>query len=384
MKHLPHDGLGLVPPADADLAHLRRWAAARYRQRFGPWRRAVLLALMRLVWPAVLTRRALRFARRHRLGWRETRRLVLDCLAAGAEPNEALVWRRTFRPAAPHPLPGKAATLLLSRLGDPAEHALLADKLATGQRLAAGNLRVPTLLATIGDGSLDPDHEIWSVPRQLVIKPRRGWGGRHVNFVDVFGGGWFSVDGGPQSTIEAVRARIAAAGEDLLVQARVVPVPELADLTAARAPVLRLTTARDPSSLPFMHSALLTIAVPDENPRHFVRGQLHVPVVPQTGRLVRGIWFLHAGERFASLPWNGAPIADRLLPGFARAAAMAIEAMALFPGLPLVSWDVILSADGPVILEGNSRGDWILTNLGAIDRSERSLPALLRSWAILA
>ena len=57
--------------------------------------------------------------------------------------------------------------------------------------------------------------------------------------------------------------------EHLRVDAR------LSDLAAGgAAPVLRLTTAREPGSPPFLYSAFLAVPVPNE-PRDFRRSHLH-------------------------------------------------------------------------------------------------------------
>ena len=61
---------------------------------------------------------------------------------------------------------------------------------------------------------------------------------------------------------------------------------------------------------------------------------------------------------------------------------MALQAMVLLPGLPLVNWDLMLTPEGPVILEGNTCGDWILTNLSALQEMDTArLEPLLRRWA---
>jgi hypothetical protein len=169
------------------------------------------------------------------------------------------------------------------------------------------------------------------------------------------------------------------------VQTRLFAAPELADLaTGDTAPVLRLTTAREPGAGPFLHSALLSINVPGEWPRHFIRGQIRVPIEHATGVMKPGIWFLHPGTRYRSLPWNEAPLAARSLPGFDRAVRVVLDAMALFRGLPLVNWDVIVTSMGPVILEGNTSGDWILTNLSMVDGMNTApLAPLLARWECL-
>jgi hypothetical protein len=95
-----------------------------------------------------------------------------------------------------------------------------------------------------------------------------------------------------------------------------------------------------------------------------------------------GIWFLHTGARYRSLPWNEAPLAARALPAFDHAVRVVLDAMALLPGLPLVNWDVIVTSMGPVILEGNTGGDWILTNFSTLDGMNIvPLAPLLDRWS---
>ncbi len=123
------------------------------------------------------------------------------------------------------------------------------------------------------------------------------------------------------------------------------------------------------------------INLPGERPRHFIRGQIRVPIHGEAGCLGTGIWFLHLGEGYSHLPWNHAPLAHRPISGLTLATGMVLRARALFRVLPLVNWDLILTPSGPVILEGNTAGDWILTNLSSLQWPEGApLVPLLRRW----
>lgn len=382
-SRLPYDGQGLAPPRDPDMAALRRWAAARFWRRVPWWARPVLAPAARLAWPPAALLRVARFARA--MPAADARRLLADCLLGGARPVEALVWRRCFPEAAPHPLPGRAAALLLGQLGDPGDHRRLADKQVAAAMLAAAGLATPRLRALVAHGTApDPADPLWTRPAALFVKPRHGWAGREAAAVDVLGDGTFRIGGNAAVDARAFLAHLAAGAalDDLLIQDRLTAAPELADLAADGPPVLRLTVAREPGGAPFLHSALLCIGVPDRNPRNFVHGQLWVPVDPVVGRLRQGIWFARPDERFARLPWNAAPLAGRDMPGFTVAVAMTLRAMAVLPGLPLVNWDLIPSPAGPVVLEGNTAGNWILTQLGAVDGpAGPPLAPLLRRWA---
>jgi hypothetical protein len=123
--------------------------------------------------------------------------------------------------------------------------------------------------------------------------------------------------------------------------------------------VIRLTTARERGGDAFLHSALLVVAVPGESPRNLLRGQVFYPV-----DLQRGEW----GE-------------ERRIAGWTDAAAVGLAAMRLFPGLPLVTWDVIPGERRPVLLEGNTAANWFLTIIPERSGLAAPLEPLLARWA---
>jgi hypothetical protein len=298
--------------------------------------------------------------------------LLLDCLTSGAAPNEAFIWRTTFAQV-PHPLPGRAAGILLSLTGDPAAHRLLGDKYETDSLLAAANLPVPQLMGLLRKGeSSDFNAPLWRRPELLFVKPRFGSAGRGAMSGDAF--------------VRSVRRAGSShpLPADLLIQLQLSAAPELADfVTEGRPPVLRVTIARHPGETPFLHSAFLAVDVPGEHPRDFVRGQIRFPVDTTTGRMGNGVWFQQPAVRFASLPWNRARLAGREITGFQEAVDIVLRATALIAPLAIVNWDLIVTASGPVILEGNTGGDWILTNLASVGEiGAVSLVPLLQRWGV--
>lgn len=371
----PVDGQGLAPPDNPALAELRRWAAARAWSRVPGWSRPPLVLCARLLWVVVAGRACLRFARDRALPAGEALRLWSDCVLSGAAPVDALAWRKAMAPA-PHPLPARAAAVLLPRLGDRAAHAVLADKQATAVLLEAAGLPTPPLLDTIPrGGAADFGRAAWTRPGRLFVKPRHGHAARGTLAVEVAEGTGFRVDGAPIAPA-SLQARLSAnaTGDDLLVQHHLDAAADLADLTVGdAAPVLRLTTLRAPGGEPRLHSALLCLRVPDENPRAFLRGQLYVPVSGADGRLGHGVILGRGEQRLTHAPWNGAALAGRRLAGFDTARAMVLRAAEMLPALPLVSWDLILTAEGPVILEGNSGGNWLLTTLPRTEFPENDI-----------
>ena len=386
-RSLPYDGHGLFAPADTEMARLRRWAASRqWRRRFWWWTRPLLRPVLRLLWCVAACRLVVNFLRQQSVPRRLAGQVLGDCLSSGATPNEAWIWRQVFSASGPHPLPGRAASLLLLQLGDLADHRLLCDKQAAAVLLTKAGLATPPLLATIPrGGTIDLRMTPWSQPGRLFIKPCHGSAGRGTLAVEGVLPGVWRIGRGPSVGLEVLRLRLEAAAQQdaLLVETRLVVQPALDDLAVTgAAPVLRLTTARQPEGVPFMQSALLAIDVPGESPRAFIRGQMWVPINLMNGRMGTGHWFANPRERYSRLPWNQAPLAGRAVPDFEQAVSMVLRAMALLPGLALVNWDLILTSTGPVILEGNTGGNWILTRLAAVQGLENaSLGPLLWRWA---
>lgn len=363
---LPWDGEGWVPSPDPDLVLPRRWSSRGFRRGAAGFLHPGLQVVDRVGWAAAALAGTLAFARRTGLARTAIPRLFLDGLLSGATPLDADVWRGLHGSC--HPLPPRAAGLLLSRLGDPAGHALLADKLAAAAHLSGAGFPVPALHLLVEDasslGEADPLHH---VPGDLFVKPRRGAGGRGSFALIRDPDGWRIGAGSPLAW-PALRQVLLdrAARDSLLVQEHLGAHQDLADLAASgRPPVLRVTTTRTPGAAPGLHAALLEIPVPGRDPRLFRDGMMRVPIDPSTGRLTAGILFARPGERFAALPWNGARLTGRAVPGYAEAAAAAVAAMRTIPPLPIVGWDLVPTPLGPVVLEGNTCGNWIVTTLAS-------------------
>src|SRR5579862_1244243 len=151
-KNLPYDGQGLFLPANSALGDLRHRAASNFWKRTPWWSRPMLISLARLGWAGACVSRVWKYALRQELLPQLAPSLIADCLRSGARPNEALIWRQFFPPPGPHPLPGRAAAVLLLQLGSASEHRLLADKQATAELLAKAGLPTPRLLEVVPQG----------------------------------------------------------------------------------------------------------------------------------------------------------------------------------------------------------------------------------------
>lgn len=381
-QRFPLDGLGWGGRFDREYGRLRSWAAGRWYGKYPASVRPFLYLANRAAWPMAAAVRVGRFARSHRLGFRAAAGLYLDCVRGGGDPVDLFVWRRLYREA--HPMPARSAALLLSALGDPAGHSLLSDKLALGQRLSEMGVRVPRLHAVCRDRHpicLEELNGAGAVSG-LFVKPRCGSGGRNAFAVVQSGDGW-QIDGVPVHPDRLI-AHLAhlAQGDDLLVQERLLVAESLADLSClGRAPVLRLTTSRAPGGPPTLHSALMMIPRPGMQPRNFLSGQIYAPIDPAWGTIKGGV-ALDSPDTLLDCREPGGPrISGRAVPFFAEAVETALHAMAAVPPVPAIHWDIILTSDGPVFLEGNSIGNWIVATLpGRYGLEIESLTTTLDRW----
>lgn len=374
---LPVDGRGVSAPRDKRLKRLQERAAQRFWRRM-PWpARPFAVIAARLLWCIVAMRRSHKLARNMRLGGRAALRMGIDSALAGTSANEAYIWRYVFD-AADERVPGsRAMGRILAAIGAPADRRLLTDKLAAAEAMAAAGLPVvPSIVIGRDD---DPDGWL-PIASTRFVKPRLGSGGHHAFSVERVAKDTFRIDGGEPVARDALRARLACG--EVLVQPHLSAAAELAGMAGAgRAPVLRLMIARPRDRAGFIHSALLSIPVPGENPRHFLRGHLYAPIDPSDGLLLAAVRFAEPKVRFERCWWNDAVIAGLPVPGFGQAVSVVLAAADLVPGLALTGWDVIVTPDGPMILEGNSECNWALTSLpGRSGLYVGELSGLLESW----
>ncbi len=384
-RGLPWDGMGWAARSGPGLPALRLSAAREWRAGFPLLLRPLIFLADRLGWSLAAFVRTVRFARAVRMRPRAALRLYGDCLASGGSPIEVHVWRALHGER--HPLPARSAARLLSRLGDPAGHKLLADKLALAERLSAHGIALPPLHAHIPRGSaatldlLDLLDDA-GTGTGVFVKPRHGRGGAGGFAVTRSGTAWH-VEGRPVPAAR-VLARLdrVLARDDALVQPRLVAADALADLAPhGHAPVLRLATAWLQGGAPFLHSALLMLVQPGQSPRDFLHGMVFAPLDPATGAVSHGICFARPRDRVERLGADGARLAGRRIPDFDAAVALALRAMAEVPPLALVHWDIIVTPSGPILLEGNSAGNWILATLPGLDGLDAGpLAPILEQW----
>lgn len=393
IARLPYDAWCCGPVADplerAVRARINSFGAARFPRVV----RLPALGVLRvawLVWCAYRVRVVVRklLSQNMAEGYWHT---LLRCYRQGSLPMEVL---------APDLMVGSMAALDIGRLADshwlklwralghPHSLRLAQDKRAFAQRLAGMGIPVPTQLAEIPQGTSARLWDVleqlpWSVYGTLFFKPRHGSRAQGAMSVQRLAHDSWRVNGHATLSAAGLSAQLCTTllHDAVLVQPFLRPLAATADLSNDAPLELRITTAHYPDGRAVVQGACLKIQKPGSHASTIQTGALAVPVHPGRGDMDFGLLRSQPTLRLQQVPWNGAPIAGRSLPHYMDAEAMVLEASRALPGVPVVGWDVLLTAEGPVILEANTGLSWHLMHLGqAVWGQDSCLPEIVREW----
>ncbi|WP_019832072.1 sugar-transfer associated ATP-grasp domain-containing protein [Sphingomonas sp. PR090111-T3T-6A] len=220
---------------------------------------------------------------------------------------------------------------------------VLADKRLFAERCLAGGLPHPETVAATGPDGI----RILADPagRPLLAKPIHGEGGGGVRVLGTVT---------DRTALEAV-LRDLPGKAPVLVQPLAFPHPALADLAMSALPTIRIVTMLDEEGRPEIVSATFRCpTAPDARIDNMKAGGLIMAVDLGSGRLGAACKGYGGGD-YAIHPVTGAPIEGRHLPGWEAAKALAARAHGAFPEYVLIGWDVALTPDAPILIEGNGK-----------------------------
>lgn len=274
----------------------------------------------------------------------------------------------------------------------------LTDKLHFAAWCEHLGIRSPRVLLAFGGdaatatGTSDPG----DLDNDLFVKSRHGSGARGTRLYRRIGPlRYLAPDGALLSLAQLVAAlRTLGAKQALIVQRRLQNHPSLADLAGQSLIVVRVMTCLDARGQPRITDAMLRVLAKLEP--HWRRGQDDEWVAAvdiDSGKL---------GQLTGDVPetctaWHdthpitGAAVSGRMLPHWPAVCALARAAHHGFRDRTVVGWDIAITADGPLIVEGNPNPDVLLIQrvhraplgrrlLGALlhehfDRLEVAVPA---------
>ena len=159
-----------------------------------------------------------------------------------------------------------------------------------------------------------------------------------------------------EGVIAAACRQSLEAGQPVLIQRALANHPAVARLTNGSLATLRFVTMRTMDGAVQLVSAVLRMPTGDAVVDAFFHGGLAAPVDLASGRLRRAMTLPMAvrGASADTHPETGVRIEGTPLPDWDAVVALVTRAHRAVPGaVPLVGWDVALTADGPVLVEGN-------------------------------
>ena len=222
--------------------------------------------------------------------------------------------------------------------------ALFWDKRDFSRDCEAQGLPAIPLLAEWRDGRLVSFVEDW--PDEFYSKPALGYHGFGVR-------AWKN---GSEVRSELERFIVDhGGGEGAVIQPRVLNHPDLSGLSNGSLCTLRITGCKMPDGEIEFLLPTFRMPVGDSSVDNFGQGNLVAPVDVKTGRLGMGrrrdeegvIWSVE------SHPDTGQSVVGARVPFFEEALALCRRAHQAFPDPPMLGWDVALSKEGPLLVEGN-------------------------------
>ena len=253
---------------------------------------------------------------------------------------------------------------------------LVDDKIAFHRECLKHGLRTVAILGLFADNSTsgtDDDPPLMREPADLqrllaanpgglFVKPRDGAYGEGAFAILPHSGGWRTPGGigSAHDAFEYCASRAKAAA--LLVQPRLITVDALRNVMAPDAfGTVRAITYMD-DQRPMLMAAELKIVVDGnvtDNFSHGASGNLVAPIDPLSGTLtaVRGsrsrTWpIIFDAETH---PATGIRLIGVQVPRWPDVLSLVLRAQACFAGLRSIGWDVGLTQEGPVLVEGNAQ-----------------------------
>lgn len=149
----------------------------------------------------------------------------------------------------------------------------------------------------------------------------------------------------------------AARTQPIVLQPRIANARELRPISGRGVSTARIITVRRGDAEPEVALASYRMPCGEQVADNFAAGGIATAIDLASGRLGPGV--RKARPDAAPLrdhPDSGAPIQGAVLPHWAAATALAVAAHRVFSRMASVGWDVAITDDGPVLVEGN--GVW--------------------------
>jgi hypothetical protein len=238
----------------------------------------------------------------------------------------------------------------------------LSEKAKFSEACRAGGLPVVPVLAVVSKGqwSFAAGLDAASLDGALFVKGVRGKGAVGAAAYSFGADGRHHAKTGEALTRNALMARVTdgSAQRDQLVTRRLRNHPEIADLAVESLITFRVFTCIDAAGQPIVTHAMLR-TVSKLEPSWGTEEEFAVAVDLETGRLGRmcGDANMAPDAWWERHPKTGAVVTGRVVESWPAIAGLAMRAHRVFNGRMIIGWDLALTPEGPVVIEGNSDPD---------------------------
>lgn len=192
----------------------------------------------------------------------------------------------------------------------------------------------------------------------LFGKPVRGEQSRGIASLDAYDAGADRLlfQQGAAMGVEAFARAVAeeTRADGYLFQDRLAPHPEIADVSAGGLNTVRFVTVTAGGRTEILYAVWKIAAPGSPTDDGLFPGALKGWLDAETGTVLRvqkGAWIDH--QVLTHHPDTGAALVGRRIPCWAEARAAALAAAALAPSFRILGWDVAITPEGPVLVEGN-------------------------------
>ncbi|MEZ5832599.1 MAG: sugar-transfer associated ATP-grasp domain-containing protein, partial [Dongiaceae bacterium] len=237
----------------------------------------------------------------------------------------------------------------------------LGDKLAVHEMCERNDIPTPALLGIAKKGEVkllcDPKT---SLDQDLFIKLAKAKGSRGVERWKRIGPNRYRDHKGTEFSLEQGLARLAerSKSETLMIQPHIANHPAIADYARESLITIRVITCLDEANQPVItHGFLRVVSKLESDWPHKI--ELGSAIDLETGALdlMTGDKDNTRFEWYRDHPVTGAPVLGRTLPCWDEVKTVALAAHRACPDRLIVGWDIAISPEGPVLLEGNAYAD---------------------------
>lgn len=242
----------------------------------------------------------------------------------------------------------------------------LGDKAVFTRHCIAAGLPVARVLAIVSHGTWKftedggPEVDFRSLDRDIFIKPLWGRGARGTEWFTWIGKDRYSDKRGQTLSRAEVLRHLTRRSrkEPLLVQPRLANHPEIADLARDSLMVFRVFTCLDEHQQPHVTHAMLRILGKLE-PSWSQNVEYGTRIDLATGQLDQLCDDYHFAPDawWDRHPFTGAQVTGRVVTQWPAIAALAKAGHRVLIDRTVIGWDIALTSEGPVIIEGNAYPD---------------------------